>query len=293
MLPMSSVVSNVVRTEFFASSPPLPENFFFQRWETPETPSHGLIFLTHGISEHSDCYDPLATTLAQRGWTVLAWDLYGHGRSPGQRGFIPDFADFAEHLGAMLEFLKQSPQFKTTPLVLFGHSMGGLITMDYLLRSPRAKPDGVVLSSPALGIHQKVSPLKRKAAESLLQLWPTFTMNRDADPSDLVRDPDHQQTYAQDPLRHSKISPPLYLGMKRTLERIKTEAQPWPFPLLLQVAGREKVTNTQDVLDWFKKQDNSHITLKIYEDSYHEIYNDLDRKEVIDHLLQFLRQYEV
>jgi len=281
----------VVRREFFPSAH-LPEKFFFQTWRHPEKTQKGLFFLTHGISEHSDCYNALATELAEQGWHVVAWDLYGHGRSPGQRGYVESFSTFSSHLSSMLHFLKKSPEFKASPLVLFGHSMGGLITIEYLLSSPDVRPDAVILSSPALGITQKVSPMKRKMAESLLQIWPTFTLNRDSDPSDLVRDPVHLKTYAKDPLRHSKISSPLFLGMEQSIEKVQDRANQWDLPLLLQVAGREIVTNTPATIKWYKKLNSKDVTLKIYDDSYHEIYNDLDRKEVIDHLLEFLREYE-
>ena len=282
----------VIRTEYFPTEN-LPEKFFFQTWRDPNVKEKGLFFLTHGISEHSECYDAVATELAAHGWHVLAWDLYGHGRSPGQRGYVPSFSTFSKHMDSMLKFLRSSSNFKSSPLVLFGHSMGGLITIEYLLNSPEVRPDGVVLSSPALGITQKVSPLMRKMAESLAQLWPKFTLNRDANPKNLVRDPDHIKTYSQDPLRHSKISSPLFLGMEKSIRKSMDKADLWDFPLLLQVAGQEKVTSTTETLRWFKKIKSQDISLKIYDESYHEIYNDLDRKEVIDHLLEFLRQYEL
>ena len=62
---------------------------FYQTW-TPEK-VRGLFVITHGLAEHSECYHPLAKMLSDDGWLVYAWDLRGHGRSEGKRGYIKNF----------------------------------------------------------------------------------------------------------------------------------------------------------------------------------------------------------
>ena len=98
-------MSEIVRTEHYMKDANLPE-LFLQSWVKKGSGQRGLFFITHGISEHSDCYHKLATAMAEKDWTVFSWDLQGHGRSSGKRGFVPDFAHFARDLGSVLQQIK-------------------------------------------------------------------------------------------------------------------------------------------------------------------------------------------
>ena len=137
---------------------------FFQSW-TKDEPAQGTILITHGLAEHSECYHPLGKVLAENNWHVVGWDLRGHGRSEGKRGYIRDFNDYVTDLATLIKVVKKQKDVPASPFVLFGHSMGGLITLEYLLHHKDEQPDAAVLSSPALGLSVQVPPLKKKIAE--------------------------------------------------------------------------------------------------------------------------------
>ena len=100
---------------------------FYQVWK-PDGEGRGQIIITHGMGEHSDSYHQLATDLVQDQWTVYAWDLRGHGRSEGKRGYVNQFTDLIKDFDAFLRNFKSQNQARKNNF-LFGHSMGGLITL--------------------------------------------------------------------------------------------------------------------------------------------------------------------
>lgn len=259
---------------------------FFQTWSKDE-PAQGTIVITHGMAEHSECYHPLAKILAENNWHVVGWDLRGHGRSEGKRGYIRDFSYFEKDMEALVQTIRRQPLFPKAPLVLFGHSMGGLITLQYLI-SDAEKPDAAVLSSPALGLAIQVPPLKEKIAHIAAKWLPSLTLNNEIKYSDLSRDEKMIQGYARDNLRHDKISPGLFLGMQAGFKEIADNAEKITIPVLFQISGDDRIVSAEASREVFSRLPNKRNQLLVYPDSFHEIYNDLDRDNVIADLKKFL-----
>jgi len=279
-------MSDIIRTEHYLNDPLLPQ-LFLQSWKKKDGGSRGLFLITHGISEHSDCYNLLAHELAAKDWTVFGWDLIGHGRSSGPRGVIEHFNDFSKHLGMLVDFLKGHNDIKSSPLVAFGHSMGGLITTQYILDLKTGFPQACILSCPAFGLETKLSATKESAAQWMNQFFPSLTINNGLQFDHLSRDPKMVASYRTDSLRHRKISAPLYLGMKAAQVDVGERMHSFGSPLLMQSAGRDTTITTSDCIEFYKKVPQPK-KLHIYEESFHEIYNDINRQEVIDHLHQYL-----
>lgn len=259
---------------------------FFQTWSKDE-PAQGTIVITHGMAEHSECYHPLAKVLAENGWHVVSWDLRGHGRSEGKRGYIRDFSYFEKDMEVLVQKIRSQEHFPKAPFVLFGHSMGGLITLQYLL-SAQEKPDAAVLSSPALGLAMQVPPLKEKVAHIAAKWFPSLTLNNEIKYSDLSRDEKMVQGYARDNLRHDKISPGLFLGMQAAFKEVFDNAAKITIPVLFQISGDDRLVSAEASREVFGLLPNKRNQLLVYPDSYHEIYNDLDRETVIADLKKFL-----
>jgi alpha-beta hydrolase superfamily lysophospholipase len=259
---------------------------YYQTWR-PET-SVGVLIVTHGIAEHSDCYQKFAEDMAKNNWTVMAWDLRGHGRSEGKRGYVNRFQDFCDDLDAAIKYVKSQQLYKNLPLILFGHSMGGLILLKTLLNHSPSGIAAIALSSPALGLTLAVPKLKEKAAVLLSEWLPKITLYNEIDYDLLVRDERLIQEYKSDPLRHDRISPRIFLGMMDAMAEVKKNASEIHHPLIMQLAGREKVVSTAEAEKYFDKIGSKHKELYVYSDSYHEIFNDLDREDVIKDLVKNL-----
>ncbi len=121
---------------------------FLRRWPAATARPRACLVLAHGMGEHSGRYVHVARYLAERGVSVLAADHYGHGRSGGVTGSVERFDDFLDDLAWVVT--RARADHPGLPLVLLGHSMGGLIATAYLIHRQQAAPDLAVLSGPAI-----------------------------------------------------------------------------------------------------------------------------------------------
>lgn len=261
---------------------------FTQKWSTTNNPK-GIILITHGISEHSNCYNNVAEELVKNSWDIWGWDLPGHGKSSGQRGYIPNFDDFID----CLDFISREVHNQNAaPLVHIGHSMGGLITLKHsLIKKSLAK--AFVLSSPALGIKIPVPTYKDMMARLILRLQLPITLSNGIEYNSLSRDPSMLPKYKNDPLRHGKVSAPIYLGMVYSMAYAFQNAHKITGPVLFQVAARDELVDSDKTKELFNLIPEGKKQMHWYPDSFHEIYHDLNRREVIDDLITFLRQFEL
>lgn len=280
----------IERAELHPVTPDTHEALFMQTWKPTGKPKMALL-ITHGVLEHSECYNLMAPSLAEAGIQVFGWDLPGHGKSYGQRGYIHDFSEYTDRLGFILgEVKKILPT--GLPLFLFGHSMGGLITLKFAMDNSKADYTGLILSSPALGVAAKVPFIKDQAARLLNRIAPRLTIAHELDYEDLSRDLEVVKTYYRDPLRHKKFSAPLYLGLLSAMEDVNKRGHQLTKPLFIQAAGQDRITNVESTKDFFQTVGSSQKDIKVYPDSFHEIFNDINRKEVIDDLISYLRQFD-
>jgi alpha-beta hydrolase superfamily lysophospholipase len=259
--------------------------FFYQTWK-PETPK-GTIVIVHGLAEHSECYNEFAKELTPDNWQITAIDLRGHGKSSGKRGYVNDFYDMVKDVHLFLDLVRHTIH-KDGPLILFGHSMGGLLALRTVLTQQELGISALCLSSPALGIDKEVPKIKEKLAEFAGEWAPKLTLANEIKYSELIRDHELQKAYDRDPLRHDKISPRLYLGMKEAMEKSAEEASALSLPLLMQLAGKEMIVSTPASEHFFAIAGSAKKKIHIYNDSYHEIFNDLDRLEVFSDLKNFI-----
>lgn len=259
---------------------------FFQTW-TPES-VRGVLILTHGMAEHSECYHPLAKTLSDDGWLVYGWDLRGHGRSEGKRGYVAHIDSFASDLNCFYRLV--SAKHRNMNLVFFGHSLGGLVTLRFL-QSHAAEYAAVALSSPALGLSMPVPKLKEAIAHVAARWLPTLTMYNEIKYEDLTRDEEMIKSYRADNLRHDKVSPGLFLSMVEGFAQAMAAAESIKVPVLMQLAGEDRLVSTQASREFFERLPNKKSQLIVYPESLHEIFNDLDRDKAIADLKKFLNSY--
>lgn len=169
-----------------------------RRWMPPADGSAGPVkaslLIVHGIGEHSGRYHHVGRYLAERGYDVLAFDNRGHGQSGGPRGHV-------EHFGQLLDDVEDHVVERRQlglPVVLVGHSLGGLIAATYVVDG-RPTPELLVLSAPALGAD--VPRWQRLIAPPLSRLWPRIFVKSDIDARLLSRDEAVQRAYRDDKLR--------------------------------------------------------------------------------------------
>ncbi len=265
----------------------LGQNLFYQSWENEQ--DKGTILFIHGYAEHSDCYDRFAEGIKDLGFHIHALDLQGHGRSPGPRGYVRDFVDYVEDFHCFVKHIEKEGLDKK-PLILGSHSMGGLIALRYLIDFPDHPFDFATFSSPLLGISVEVPKIKDLASQFMARYLPKLTMNNELNFVDLSRDPEIIASYPKDVLRHEKISAPIYIGMLQNIEYVRVHEKRVTCPCYFQLAGVDKIVSRSASEAYFHKLSLQDKNLKIYEESYHEIFNDLNRDEVYKDYTNFLKK---
>lgn len=263
---------------------------YFQAWHPEGTPK-GLLVVTHGQGEHSDCYQRLIEALEPMGWTILLWDLRGHGRSDGQRGYVSSFLDYSRDFEMFC--LKIVPRVaESGPVVFFAHSMGGLVQLNALASMADGNVKTQILSSPLLGVAVQVPLVKDIGALFIRELMPRLTLGNEIKPEDLSRDPEVLQEYDRDTLRHRKISAGAYLGAIECANNILARPMVWRGKMLFLLAEKDPVVSTPTTLNFIEGLSHADVESEVFQERKHELINDLGREEVFAKIREFLSRID-
>ncbi|XGC80204.1 lysophospholipase [Bdellovibrio bacteriovorus] len=261
-------------------------NLFFQVWNNPE--AVGTVIVTHGHGEHSESYHRLIKAFENDKWSFYGWDLRGHGRSEGRRGFVANFDDYCEDYKIFLEMVLKDEKIKSGPVILFAHSMGGLIQLKTLIRNPDIRCDAIVISSPLLGVSVPIPLFKSKGAGLLNALIPQITMSNELTNDMLTRDPDVIREYEQDALRHARISPGSFLGMLESFDFVRPRGSHITKPALFILAENDPVVSTAEAKKFYDSLGSSKKELYVYPEAKHELVNDIIRNTVFADIKKFM-----
>lgn len=255
----------------------------FYRHHPAETERARLV-LAHGLGEHSGRYGQLIDALADQGVSVWAMDHQGHGQSGGSRGHIDRFHQYLKDLKQVVD-MARSGKPKGMKTFLLGHSMGGLIVLRFAEVFTDAV-DGVIASSPGLAPAMKIPVIKGTAAKLIANIWPTLTFDNELDPAHLSHDSATVAAYTADPLVNRRISARWFTEFLSAMDLSMRTATAIRVPILLQVAGADRLVDPKASRQFFELLETSDKTLLFYDGLYHEIYNESgdDRKKVLDDL---------
>jgi alpha-beta hydrolase superfamily lysophospholipase len=259
-------------------------SLFYQRWFPDILPVQGIVVVVHGLGGHSDLFKHGVRCLLPQGYGVYALDLRGHGRSPGQRGYINSWQEFREDLRTFLQFIRAREAVKH--YFLWGHSMGGTVSLDYALHYPESL-QGLILSAPALG-QVGVPAWKLAVGQVLSRLLPRFQLKVGIDPTLSSRDLAVLADYATDPLRHEYGTARLCAEFFKTVRWIHQHLDALELPLLLLQGDADGVTSPQSSETLFQRLHFCDKTYRHYPESYHDLYCDLNYMEVISDIASWL-----
>ena len=266
----------------------------------------GIVLIVHGLGEHAGRYEGVAQLLMQWGFAVRAYDQRGHGRSDGQRGALPDSNVLLEDLAEMVDEARlHGMPFPTTagaleaeleapnkvPLILLGHSLGGLVAARFVALNLRPV-EGLVLSSPALD--SGLSIFQKLLLAASLKFMPLITVNNRLNPHHLSRDPQVVKAYLEDRMVHNKVSPRLGQFIATAAPATIAVAAQWRTPTLLMYAGADKMVNPEGSQRFAKLALESSlvvpgtVTAKCFDGYYHELFNELNPEPVFDLLKAWL-----
>ena len=254
-------------------------------WALPAGQPLGTVILVHGLGEHAGRYGEVAAHLHQWGFAVRAYDQQGHGQSEGARGDMLRPGSLEADLCRVIDDTRQHPSLQGVPLILLGHSMGGLVVARTLAEGLRPV-DAAVLSSPALGgfpnIFQKI------LLAILPRLAPHLRVDNGLKAEFVSRDPDVVKAYQADAMVHRRIATGLAAWILESGEKTLVNAAKWEVPTLLLYAGQDRLVNAQASADFARSAPKAVVQAECFEAMYHEIFNDLYRAQVFTSLKRWL-----
>ncbi len=258
---------------------------FLHRWSSVEE-LKGIVVIVHGLGEHGGRYIRLAPHIARQGFQVLAFDLPGHGRSPGKQGAIKSYQALLDELTLSMQFARE--RAKALPVYLFGHSMGGNLALNYVLRQREHLPDAVVASSPML-----ISPKEPKGVLNLIarvaeRIVPNLTIAAGTETKQLMDDPVEQEILDNDPLFHRRLTLRLGKALIDSGRWAMENAQKLSVPLLITHGLNDRVTLPEGSIE-FAKRAGQACQLRLLEGHLHETFRDQRRQQVIQLYLEFFQ----
>ena len=243
------------------------------------------MLLAHGLAEHSGRYEEFACLLADAGIATFALDHPGHGKSDGKPGHVQGFHEYTDTLGELLALARQA--HPNIPFVLFGHSMGGLITADFLLQH-QDEFAAAVLTGPAIQAPEKPSKLLLLMNRMIAAVAPRLGVMQ-LDASGVSRDPQVVSDYENDPLVfRGKVTACLVTELFAAMDRVVANAASIRLPLLIMHGSEDTLTAVGGSKLIHEKVSSIDKQLVIYEGLYHEILNEPERKKVMADILQWL-----
>jgi len=257
-------------------------DLFARSWE-PTSASRGVVCLVHGLGEHSGRYDHVAAVLSAAGYAVAAIDLRGHGRSPGRRGDTPFPATLDDIDLLLADGRRRHPDL---PCFLYGHSLGGLLVLTYLVRR-RPAVTGAIAASSGLRTPLLEQRAKILAARILAPVAPSVTLPTGLDADGICRDPSVVDAYRSDPLVHARASMALARDGVVAARETSSNAAAVDVPVLLIHGTADRLTYA-DGSRAFAAAVGGDSTLILYDGLVHELHNEPERVQVLADVVAWL-----
>jgi alpha-beta hydrolase superfamily lysophospholipase len=257
-------------------------SLLLRRWPSDAGRSWATVILVHGLAEHSGRWDRVGRHLATAGLDVEALDLRGFGASSGRRAWVDRWSLFHDDLEERIAAARAAGD---SPVALYGHSLGGLIALGYVLDG-RAKPDALILSAPA--IDATIPAWKRALARFLGRVAPTMVIANGLDGNDLSHDPEVGAAYRSDPLMVHRST--VGFGQRAFAEqrRVRAATGRLSLPTLVIHGGEDRIVPT-DVSAPFEGRPG--VTRIVFPGIRHELHNEPDAPAILDAVVAWLRDH--
>jgi lysophospholipase len=243
----------------------------------PAKETRAAILLSHGYAEHSGRYTRVIEAWTQRGLLVATYDLRGHGRSEGRRGHVESFADYLDDLNAILGELERHDRWPAgTKPVLFGHSLGGLISASVAAEAPE-RFAGLAMTSPFFGLARAVPKVKAWAGRVMSRILPTLSHPSGLTGAELTHDAEIAAHYDEDPFHFSHVTARWFTEIEAAQTGLLARATRLTLPMLCLAAGDDRVASTPATERLFARAASRDKELIVLPRLYHEVLNELDR----------------
>ena len=263
------------------------KNIFLRSWPSNNDPIYNIIII-HGLGEHSGRYKEFASFFIKKNIGVFSFDLIGHGKSDGLKGHISNIKDFTDSIEEVLIEVRR--KFINTPIIIFGHSLGGCLALNYLIERKSKEITLAIISSAWIETKIKIPKYLLFIQKIMHTLFPRVRLNNRLDVKDLSKDIKIVDKYKNDPLVHDKISLNLLSEINKTIKKIKNKNYNIEIPVLIIHGKKDKIISYKGSELISKKIKDS--KLKLYDNVYHEPHNDNEKKEILEYYYDFIQNHK-
>lgn len=262
----------------------LENELFYQFW-VPEMEPTASILIIHGLTGHSGRYGELVTTFTNSGYAIFGVDLPGHGRSSGEKVYVDTFKTYVSVIKEAVYRIKRL--YPERPLFLLGHSMGGLITTEYLTQEDN-QIAGAILSCPSIKTTKPVSRIKYLLSLFLSSVYPTFHIQK------LNTNKCKTLCESTDPyVYRGKITARLSVEILKAMKRVLQNAKKISTPLLILQCVNDSLVSPEGATTLFRQISSEDKTLKLYTTQSHEMLSSTDNSSVYSDLRHWLAKHAV
>lgn len=283
-VPKGLIVAHDLEEGFFNSSDSLKLFYHLRR----NSQAKATLVAVHGLGEHMGRYMELFSEIAHPDLQFAGFDLRGSGRSEGAPADVASFDDYLNDLSAFLLFLSQ--QCRTLSghsWILFGHSLGGLIALQWAQKYGD-QLSALILSAPFLGFRAACGV---KFLNRVVRVFfPHFVYQNPVYPTHLSHDAEEVAKYRKDPYIRRMISARLIDIILKETEGVQCMAAiSLKMPVLGLLAGDERVVDGEAGRRVLNRILAPSKEIKTYSNFYHETFHEVNRQEVFRDLRSYLQ----
>jgi alpha-beta hydrolase superfamily lysophospholipase len=238
------------------------------------------VLLIHGLAEHIGRYGHVVAALNTAGWAVTLVELRGHGESGGKRGHVDQWSQYLDDVRAAAATIDG-------PVVLLGHSMGGLVALDLAIDGLDNGIRGMALSDPNVAVAFEAPAIKVLGARLLSRILPGLALDNELDPSLICRHRPVVEAYLADPMVFSTITPRWFTEMVKSQARVVGHATAYQTPLVMLLGEGDAICDWRASAALARNWGGDAKTIT-YPELYHEIFNELEGETVIKDMIAWM-----
>ena len=244
----------------------------------------GIIVLIHGMGEHAGRYSHVADFFSAVGFSVLRMDLRGHGSSEGKRGHTPSYEHLMNDLDAIYQKVKEL--YPDLPVILYGHSMGGNLVLNFLIRR---KPDitAAIVTAPYLKLAFEPPSWKVALGKISAGILPTLTQSTGLETAALSRDPNVVAAYEKDALVHDRITSAFFVNVHFAGPYAIQHADQISVPTLVMHGTSDRLTSHKGSEELDQKS-MKNVEVRILDGWYHELHNEPEKEKLLNDILYWI-----
>lgn len=257
--------------------------FYAHTWQ-PDSQPKAVITLVHGFGEHCVRYTPYFEFFIASGFAILGFDLRGHGKTEGKRGTIESYNALMDDIEIAVnksnEFFPEIPQF------LYGHSMGGNLSLNYLIKKqPNIK--GGIITSPWLALTDEPNFILKGLVSLLKNIIPNTTIDSGLKTEHISTVKGEIEKYEKDPLNHGRISFRLFSEITTTGLWAIDNSHQINIPVLMMHGTADKITSPTASKKSYENNKEK-IEYVTWDGGYHELHNETNREEIAKTVIDWI-----